>query len=303
MTAVSDETGRVLLAAIIADPDAYLARANAVLNVAGVPYRFRRFNLDEVKSARSAAPVAQEPVTYRWPKALAIYRDTDDQWHCDISFAAYPTDDELAALHDFLNTHHKHTSPPATSAGVVTANVGRWLSAALDDPQVCDEMKADILAWMEAGKPNVQPSAGVGAEEIARAYDMLAVERQRQIDQEGWHYKHDDAHDDVELLRAAMCYLNEAICAQAYRSDGKPLSWPWDDCWWKPTTAERNLVKAGALLLAERDRLNRIKAYTGHVTHKIILVVNHLALALLSRGSGSEQEETPTRKPESKQSI
>ena len=25
--------------------------------------------------------------------------------------------------------------------------IGHWLSAALDDPQVCDEMKKDIEAW------------------------------------------------------------------------------------------------------------------------------------------------------------
>lgn len=30
--------------------------------------------------------------------------------------------------------------------------VGSWLSAALDDPKVCEEMKADIRAWMEATK-------------------------------------------------------------------------------------------------------------------------------------------------------
>lgn len=38
-----------------------------------------------------------------------------------------------------------------------THKVGRWLSAALEDPNVCDEMKADIKTWMTAGKPNVQP--------------------------------------------------------------------------------------------------------------------------------------------------
>ena len=48
---------------------------------------------------------------------------------------------------------------PKITDGDATYRVGRWLSAALDDPQVCDEMKADILAWMEAGKPNVQPVA------------------------------------------------------------------------------------------------------------------------------------------------
>jgi len=33
--------------------------------------------------------------------------------------------------------------------------LGRWLSAALDDPQVCDEMKADIEAWFDAGQPSL----------------------------------------------------------------------------------------------------------------------------------------------------
>ncbi len=28
--------------------------------------------------------------------------------------------------------------------------IGPWLSAALDDPQVCREMKADITAWFDA---------------------------------------------------------------------------------------------------------------------------------------------------------
>lgn len=28
--------------------------------------------------------------------------------------------------------------------------IGAWLSAALEDPNVCDEMKADIRSWVEA---------------------------------------------------------------------------------------------------------------------------------------------------------
>ena len=31
--------------------------------------------------------------------------------------------------------------------------IGKWLSAALDDPSVCSEMKADIRTWFEAQKP------------------------------------------------------------------------------------------------------------------------------------------------------
>ena len=32
-------------------------------------------------------------------------------------------------------------------------NLGKWLSAALDDPNVCDEMKRDIHAWFSTGMP------------------------------------------------------------------------------------------------------------------------------------------------------
>ena len=35
----------------------------------------------------------------------------------------------------------------------IESGIGRWLSAALDDPAVCAEMKADIRAWFAAGEP------------------------------------------------------------------------------------------------------------------------------------------------------
>ena len=33
--------------------------------------------------------------------------------------------------------------------------------------------------------------------------------------------------------------------------------WPWLSSWWKPSTNRRDLVKAGALILAEIERLDR----------------------------------------------
>ena len=33
--------------------------------------------------------------------------------------------------------------------------IGKWLSAALDDPAVCSDMKADIRAWFDGQKPRV----------------------------------------------------------------------------------------------------------------------------------------------------
>jgi len=40
-------------------------------------------------------------------------------------------------------------------------------------------------------------------------------------------------------------------------------SWPWDEEWWKPDNdAVRNLAKAGALIAAEIDRLQRLQPNT-----------------------------------------
>jgi hypothetical protein len=48
----------------------------------------------------------------------------------------------------------------------------------------------------------------------------------------------------------------DVMAAEEYLS--KSYSWPWDAEWWKPSPdSVRNLVKAGALIAAEIDRLQR----------------------------------------------
>jgi len=72
---------------------------------------------------------------------------------------ANQSDVEACGGYSQASRHHSGDPQPSTSdPSDITYRIGRWLSAALDDPKVCHEMKADILAWMEAGKPNVQPS-------------------------------------------------------------------------------------------------------------------------------------------------
>ncbi|HWK65355.1 MAG TPA: hypothetical protein VNS34_10465 [Rhizobiaceae bacterium] len=93
----------------------------------------------------------------------------------------------------------------------------------------------------------------------------IAAERQRQIDDEGLTPEHDDEHSDGELADAAGCYAHHAGLDDASRSraDGPPVLWPWADEWWKPTTRRRDLIKAGALIAAEIDRLVRLEAEEG----------------------------------------
>lgn len=99
------------------------------------------------------------------------------------------------------------------------------------------------------------------------AIEMIAAERERQITQEGWTTDHDDRHRSGELGDAAACYaMSERHRGRViWDSTVRRLIWPWDATWWKPTppTVEHNgnrirdLVKAGALIVAEIERLQR----------------------------------------------
>lgn len=105
--------------------------------------------------------------------------------------------------------------------------------------------------------------------------DVLA-ERQRQITAEGWAPDHDDEHDGGELAAAGAAYALHAADylnphSQGDGGDEAPTCWPWHDAvagrgegpertkpaWWKPGSPRRDLIKAGALILAEIERLDR----------------------------------------------
>lgn len=96
------------------------------------------------------------------------------------------------------------------------------------------------------------------------ASDVLA-ERARQISAEGWTPEHDDEHDGGQLSAAAAAYASEAadrMGAMMPRAanDIPPHGWPWALDWWKPSgDVRRDLVKAAALLLAEIERLDRMR--------------------------------------------
>ncbi|GCS76615.1 hypothetical protein HmCmsJML010_03148 [Escherichia coli] len=95
------------------------------------------------------------------------------------------------------------------------------------------------------------------AELEARAFnpailDVIA-ERQRQQSVEGWTPEHDNAYQNSELADAAACYAIHAH-NQGFST---PAHWPWSPDWWKQSGARRDLVKAGALILAEIERIDR----------------------------------------------
>lgn len=106
----------------------------------------------------------------------------------------------------------------------------------------------------------------------------IVAERQRQINEEGWTPEHDDQHDGGEMLRAAVAYLWHDT------EDFRDMSgfWPWDAIWWKPKDRRRNLIRAGALCLAEKERIERGNfefgtRSTGHVDNKLGFVLSEFA--------------------------
>lgn len=117
------------------------------------------------------------------------------------------------------------------------------------------ERAAQVLR-LELELYRAQASAPVVLTDSAR--DVLA-ERRRQIEREGWTPARDDQYRDHELSCAAGCY---AMYTLAYPAGDPPPAWPWAADWWKPTTHRRNLVKAGALILAEIERIDRDAART-----------------------------------------
>lgn len=100
---------------------------------------------------------------------------------------------------------------------------------------------------------------------------LIAKERQRQLDVEQWNPEHDAKYENNELVKAAVCY---AMPPEGFniinRPDGlisqlnlpRTHLWPWDMEWWKPSGQGgriRDLMKAGALIAAEIDRLQTQK--------------------------------------------
>jgi hypothetical protein len=86
--------------------------------------------------------------------------------------------------------------------------------------------------------------------------ELIAEERQRQIKKLGWTAKHDDGHDQEELARVGALYA----LPKRYREYYNIYPKTWDFCWWQPEENRvRELAKAGALIAAEIDRLQRVR--------------------------------------------
>jgi hypothetical protein len=126
-------------------------------------------------------------------------------------------------------------------------------------------------AILNRAPPTVEPK------QAWYAISLISDERQRQIDVEGWTAEHDDKHDKGEMAKAAAVYAT-ITQETGFRIFESPLQhgWPWGIDWLRPFAEPpaddprfdysfphvdrlRCLVKAGALIAAEIDRVLRLK--------------------------------------------
>lgn len=119
--------------------------------------------------------------------------------------------------------------------------------------------------WPVYAKPEIETPAtdaflaevrAQGVKSLSNAVQSVIAERQRHQSAEGWTPEHDDQYSKSQLLWASSCYVLNAI----HPFNRIPFDWPWTPEWWKPTNPRRDLVKAGALILAEIERIDRQEA-------------------------------------------
>lgn len=104
----------------------------------------------------------------------------------------------------------------------------------------------------------IPPQGDDHIDTLKTGIQLIAEERQRQIEVLGYDSVHDAEHTEQELAGAAACYAMPA--GRRVLTDtfvGVPIDFPFGKEYWEPTPENRilELQKAGALIAAEIDRL------------------------------------------------
>lgn len=159
----------------------------------------------------------------------------------------------LCYLHDWdpPNEGQEHRWEPGKN---IFPEVHALYTSHRDAEAIRKDMIDPAKYWVVRARPENEARLNkVRASTTSAGVMAIATERRRQIETEGWTPEHDDKHAHGEMAAAAACYA--VACLP--KLDIAAWCWPWDASWWKPTNRRRNLVKAGALIAAEIDRLDR----------------------------------------------
>lgn len=227
-----------------------------------------------------AAPVAQ--AQHSVPEISGIGRDAEHPRAVVLYLRNEPSEEDMRAIQNFLRaisadvlTQAQHSVPDGWLIELgfdVLDRQFRFADAKSHLPTIKIVLPAcevdDSAAWELRNSVAARIEKLIAAapgNSVPQAWLDVQAERRRQITAEGWTPEHDDEHDNGEMARAAACY---ALAGSSAPSDGTAallvsLAWPWDEQWWKPSTARRDMVKACALGLAEIERLDRVAASQG----------------------------------------
>jgi len=180
-------------------------------------------------------------------------------------------------------------SPAATRGEPITARYTNWRGETAERTFIPHRVFLGSNEWhpvqqllieatdCEKGEVRTFAASGFAApveSAQVKAWTDVLAERRRQVEAEGWTPEHDEENSGGEMAKAAAVY---ALCSaepgpsravmdefKAYNSVPFKIRnrWPWSEDWLKPTSRRRDLVKAGALILAEIERLDRASLAT-----------------------------------------
>ncbi|MGG5154089.1 hypothetical protein [Enterobacter hormaechei] len=129
------------------------------------------------------------------------------------------------------------------------------------DVEIIQQMALDVVTLLDELEAAERRIAELEATAFSKAAIDVLAERQRQQSAEGWTTEHDDDHSCGEMALAASSYAQYAHRKPI--APAIPFNWPWEPEWFKQQGPRRDLVKAGALILAEIERIDRAAAGKG----------------------------------------
>lgn len=159
---------------------------------------------------------------------------------------------ELGKALEFYASGNHFVPASQDDFDTVTDEPQNWLYA--EAAEVTIEDGGIAMAALAAHRRNTHAASPA-------ALDVLA-ERQRQINAEGWTPEHDDEHASDEIAAFAALYAMPEACRDwDARSTGygNTLAEAITPEGWQPKLGDRRreLIKAGALIIAEIERLDR----------------------------------------------
>jgi hypothetical protein len=212
----------------------------------------------EALAQQAATPAPAEPVAHIYPSDLERFK-TSETFATVYSVPVGSPDERSVPLYAAAPA-----TPAAQAGDALPEDLGNLLREARDNAyaslaetdisQQRREYRRELVQRLDTMRAALAARGQAGDERTQAAEDVLA-ERRRQVEAEGWTPQHDDSHSAGDMARAAACYAYPRRCRDPRIKT--PADWPWPGVWWKPNDRRRNLVKAGALILAEIERLDR----------------------------------------------